>query len=171
MSCPPPAPTLVLALGNPDRGDDGVGQAVLRDLTARGGLPQEVEVLDGGLAGLETCLLLQGRRKALIVDAAEMGLTPGEWRSLEVGESLLAGELRPGVLHSAGLREALQLAAALNELPERVTVFAVQPGRIDWGSGLTWPVSQAVPAVGAAIQERILRDKDGCSDGKDPDHR
>ena len=94
MTSPPLAPTLVLALGNPDRGDDGVGQAVLRDLTERGPLPPTVEVLDGGLAGLETCLLLQGRRRALIVDAADMGLAPGEWRSLEVTQPLLAGEPR-----------------------------------------------------------------------------
>lgn len=171
MTSPPPAPTLVLALGNPDRGDDGVGQAVLRDLAERGPLPATVEVLDGGMAGLETCLLLQGRRRALIIDAADMGLAPGAWRSLEVTEPLLAGELRPGVVHSAGLKEALQLAAALDQLPQRVTIFGVQPETIDWGSGLSHWVARAVPAVGAEIQEWILHDKDGCSDGQDPDHR
>ena len=171
MPSPPPAPTLVLALGNPDRGDDGVGQAVLRDLAGRGPLPATVEVLDGGLAGLETCLLLLGRQRALVVDATDMGLAPGEWRSLEVTDSLLAGEFTPGVVHSAGLKEALQLAAALDELPERVTLFGVQPETIDWGPGLSCAVARAVPAVGAAIQERILHDKDGYSDGQDPDHR
>lgn len=171
VTAAPPASTLVLALGNPDRGDDGVGQAVIRSLTEAGGLPPEVEVLDGGLAGLETCLLLQGRRQALIVDAADMGLAPGQWMSLEVGPELLAGELRPGVLHSAGLRESLQLAHALNALPERVTIFGVQPDGIGWGPGLSRTVEQAVPAVGAAIRERILHDKDGYCDGQDPDHR
>jgi len=171
VSTVPPAPTLVLALGNPDRGDDGVGQAVLQDLAQRGDLPAHVEVLDGGLAGFETCLLLQCRRMALIVDAAELGLAPGEWRSVEVGESLLAQGIRPEGLHAAGLNEALQLAAALDTLPERVTVFGVQPQSIEWGLGLSQPVAQAVPAVGAAIQERILHDKDGYSDGEDPDHR
>ncbi len=171
MTSPPPAPTLVLALGNPDRGDDGVGQAVLLDLAERGQLPANVEVLDGGLAGLETCLYLQGRRRALIIDAADMGLSPGEWRSIEVTQPMLAGELRPGVVHSAGLKEALQLAAALDGLPERVTLFGVQPETIDWGSGLSHCVALAVPAVGAAIQERILHDKDGCCDGEDPDYR
>jgi hydrogenase maturation protease len=169
MTCPAVAPTLVLALGNPERGDDGVGQAVVRELSARGGLPTGVEILDGGLAGLEICLLMRGRRQVLIVDAAEMGVAPGEWRSLEVAEPLLAGEFSPGGLHGAGLREALQLSAALQELPERVTVFGIQPERIDWGSGLSRRVARAVPAVGTAIQERILHDKDGCCDGEDPD--
>lgn len=171
MTCPPLAPTLVLALGNPDRGDDGVGQAVLRDLTARGSLPQEVEVLDGGLAGLETCLLLEGRRQALIVDAADMGLAPGMWAPLEVGEGLLGRELPPAVLHQAGLLQALQLADALQALPERVTIYGVQPEQIGWEPGLSPPVAKAVPAVGEAIRARILQEKDGDCDGEDPDHR
>ena len=171
MSPALPAPTLILALGNPDRGDDGVGQAVLHELAQRGGLPDDVEVLDGGLAGLETCLFLQDRRRALIVDAADMGLAPGEWRALEVGDPRLANERRPGGLHDAGLQEALQLAAALDTLPECVTIFGVQPQSIEWGPGLSRPVAQAVPGVGAAIQEWILQDKDGYGDGEDPDHR
>ncbi len=166
-----PAATLVLALGNPARGDDGVGQAVLYDLTADGRPPDGVEVLDGGLAGLETCLLLEGRRQALIVDAADMGLAPGSWSVLEVGPEMLDREQVPGVLHSAGLIQALQLSAALHILPERVTVFAVQPQEIGWTAGLTRPVGRAVPAVSAAIRDRILHDKDGYSDGEDPDHR
>ena len=70
------APTLVLALGNPLRGDDGAGPAVLERLAAAR-IPAGVELIDGGLAGLETALHLQHRRRAIILDAADFGATPG----------------------------------------------------------------------------------------------
>jgi hypothetical protein len=56
-----PAGTLVLALGNPLRGDDGIGAAILEALARSESLPQDVTLLDGGVAGLETALLMRRR--------------------------------------------------------------------------------------------------------------
>lgn len=67
------ANTLILGLGNPLRGDDGVGTAVITTLQNEP-LPPDVDVVDGGTAGLELVLLLQKYRRVLVVDAAEMGL-------------------------------------------------------------------------------------------------
>jgi hydrogenase maturation protease len=72
-----PMTTLVLALGNPLRGDDGVGAAVLNALPA---LPPGVTGMDGGTPGLGLVLSLQGYDRAIILDAAEMGEMPGTWR-------------------------------------------------------------------------------------------
>jgi hydrogenase maturation protease len=50
--------TVILALGGPLRGDDGVGAAVLKSLAKGGRLPAETDLVDGGTCGLETALLL-----------------------------------------------------------------------------------------------------------------
>jgi hydrogenase maturation protease len=44
--------TLVLGLGNPIMGDDGVGVAALQRLRTDWTLPPEVELVDGGTWGM-----------------------------------------------------------------------------------------------------------------------
>ncbi len=147
--------TLVLGLGNELRGDDGLGPAVVRALTAHHGLPSEVKVLDGGLAGVETVLLLKGARRAIIVDAAEQGLAPGAWRRLPLAAVLEhAARNGGGSWHAAGLAEALALGQALDVLPLNLVVYAVQPQRADFAPGLSEPLQAAIPL----LCEQILAD-------------
>jgi hydrogenase maturation protease len=148
--------TLVLGLGNPLRGDDGVGPAVIAALQAHP-LPPEVTLLDGGAPGLETALLFEGYRRAVIVDAAAMGEAPGTWRRFTPAEARLplkeAG--MRGTLHDAGLAEALALAEALGLLPPELVFYGVQPAEVGWAPGMSAPVATAVPAVCAAILHEL----------------
>lgn len=148
--------TLVLGLGNPLRGDDGLGTAVIAAL-ASAALPPDVELLDGGTPGLETVLLWQGYDRVLIVDAAQMGLPPGTWRSFTLQEAELKGAdaALQGTLHNAGLAEAVALAGALKAMPPDLLIFAVQPQEVSWTLGLSEVVQTAVPAVCAAILSAI----------------
>lgn len=145
--------TLVLALGNPLRGDDGVGTAVLQALQAHPTVSSRAALLDGGAPGLETVLLLEGYAKAIIVDAAKMGLAAGEWRRFVPGNGRLPARDAhlSGTMHSAGLAEALALGEALDLLPPELVVYGVQPGEIGWEAGLSAGVETAVAAVAAAI--------------------
>ncbi|MCA9922262.1 MAG: hydrogenase maturation protease, partial [Anaerolineales bacterium] len=129
---------LVLGIGNPLRGDDGVGTAVISALQHMP-LPPDVELVDGGTAGLEIVLLLQAYRRVIVVDAADMGLLPGEWRRFGGNTAVLpANEANTvGTLHGAGFAEALALAEALDVLPDELVVFGVQPQRVDWVEGLS----------------------------------
>ncbi len=153
----PPGGTLLLALGNPLRGDDGVGPAVLEALAQAGDLPEDVSLLDGGTAGLETVLLLQGYRRVIIVDAAEMGRAPGAWARLTPGEGLLraAASGMGGTLHRAGLAEALALGEALGVLPSEIVIYGVQPLATGESPGLSGPVQRAIPSVCAAILDEL----------------
>ncbi len=148
------ADTLILALGNPLRGDDGAGAAVLARL-AQADLPPGVALLDGGTPGLETALLLQGHRRVIIVDAAEMGLAPGAWVRFTPDQVELHANDLHGTLHSAGLAEALALGAALGVLPAEIVIYGVQPAEVGWSPGLSAPVAAAVPAVCAAILKNL----------------
>ena len=143
--------TLVLSLGNPLRGDDGVGTAVLTLLAAYPIIPPGVVLLDGGTPGLETVLLLEGYQKVIIIDAADMGLEPGAWRRFSSAKLAAQEANLTGTLHQAGLAEALELADALNMLPDEVIIFGVQPGEIGWEPGLSVGVETAVSEVCKAI--------------------
>jgi hydrogenase maturation protease len=155
--------TVILALGNPLRGDDGVGAAVLEHLS-RGALPNTVALLDGGTSGLELVLLLNAYQHVVIIDAAAMGEPPGTWRRFSLAEVRLQAQdmaLR-GTLHYAGLAEALLLGEALNMLPPQITIFGVQPAATDWEIGLSDAVQAAVPSLSTAILELLNYGENTC---------
>jgi hydrogenase maturation protease len=155
---------LVLSLGNMLRGDDGVGAAVLEQLEKRA-VPDAVDILEGGTPGLETLLLLQGYNRVIIVDAADMGCEPGEWRCFTPDQVRLQSRdlhLR-GTLHYAGLAEALSLGRAMNMLPPKIIIYGIQPYTIDWEIGLSPAVAAAIPQVCDTIMEVL-------TDGKDLNH-
>jgi len=144
--------TLVLAVGNPLRMDDGVGAAIVAILRERD-LPSHVTVMDGGTLGFEMVLLFQGYERVVILDAAEMGLEGGVWRHFTPDEVRLQTRDMHlgGTLHYAGLAEALSLGEALGVLPPHIEIFGIQPSKVDWSIGLTPAVAAAVPQVAEAV--------------------
>ncbi|WP_420640995.1 hydrogenase maturation protease [Candidatus Leptofilum sp.] len=147
------ADTLILGLGNPLRGDDGVGTAVIAALQNNHLLPPGVDLLDGGTAGLELVLLLQKYRRVFVVDAAEMGLAAGARRQIDVRTAVLpTPSANPPIsLHRAGFSEALALAEALDVLPAEIILFGIQPAQLNWSEGLSVAVQTAVAPVCQAL--------------------
>ncbi len=147
-----PAPaTLIVGLGNPLRGDDGVGVRVTQLLAERC-LPGDLEVVDGGTQGLSLVNILEDRQRVIVVDAADMGRLPGEFVRFVLEEARLLGEEEGRFsVHGAGLHEALLLAQALGILPDQVVLFGVQPARVGWEVGLSPEVEAALPGLVAAV--------------------
>jgi hydrogenase maturation protease len=148
--------TLVLGLGNPLRGDDGVGVRVAQQL-AEWCLPSDVEVVDAGTRGLGLVSLLEGRRRAIVIDASDMGLAPGEFVRFTLEEARLLGEDEGRFsVHAAGLREALLLARALGILPEEVVLFGVQPAHVAWEAGLSPQVETTLLGLAEAVRREVM---------------
>lgn len=142
----------VIGIGNPLRGDDGVGPAVVEALKRRG-LPEGVEAVDGGQAGLGLVGLMEGADRVVLVDAAEMGAAPGAFRAFGPGEALVSREILGCGVHEARVGAALRVAEALGCLPPEVKVVGVQPKQMGWGVGLSREVSRALPGVVRAVLE------------------
>ena len=147
---------LVIGLGNPLRQDDGVGCRVIRELAARE-LPPEVELLDAGAVGLGLLDLIEGRERAIVVDAAEMGLPPGEFARFMPEQVLLKAKAESLSFHEAGLADALVLAEVLGLSLPRLVILGVQPQVMGWGEGLSPAVEAVVPALVAAVVAEIDR--------------
>jgi hydrogenase maturation protease len=145
---------LVIGLGNPLRGDDGAGVRVAQALAAQA-LPPDVEVVDGGTRGLGIVSLLEGRRRVILVDAADVGQSPGQFVRFTLDEARLLGDDCHLSVHAAGLRDALLLAQALKVLPAQVIIFGVQPARLEWDSDLSPQVEAALPGLVAAVLEEV----------------
>ncbi len=145
---------MILGLGSPLRGDDGVGCAVAQEL-AHHRLPENVEVIDGGTPGVGLVNLLEGRQRAIIVDAAEMGRAPGEVVRFLPEDVMLTGSNDRFSLHRTGVADALALARELDLALPQIVVFGVQPGEVGWREGLSAPVQGAVDRVVQAILQEL----------------
>jgi len=147
-------PILILGLGNLLQGDDGVGCHVVHALTQYP-LPDNIEVMEGGTPGVGLLNLIEGRTRVIIIDAAEMNLTPGEFRQFTADHIVLTGAAQRVSLHRSGVATALALARALNlPLPE-ILFLGIQPARVEWGTALSPAVEAAVPRVLAAIFDQV----------------
>jgi len=156
--------TLVLALGNPLRGDDGIGSAVLERLRetatstalSTGVSPPHITLIDGGTPGLETALTLQGYDRVVVIDAANFGGQPGDWKRFSLSDaSLIQDANMNGTLHDAGFAEAVALAEALGILPPEIIIYGIQPQSIDWDLALSPPVKNAIPAICQQIKTEL----------------
>lgn len=147
-------PILILGLGNPLQGDDGIGCAVAEELLRRT-LPDDVECIEAGTPGVGLVNLIQGRRRVILVDAAKMGRTPGEVLRLTARDIESETAHRSVSLHSAGISDALALARALQiELPE-IICLGIEPLLVDWQPSLSAPVRAALPQVIQAVLNEV----------------
>ncbi len=140
------AKAAVVALGNPYRGDDGVGPALLRLLAVTGDASRvtrhDVDLLEGIHDGLRLAEALLGYERVLVVDAAPW-LPPGEVKRFPLEE--LSATV--GYFHGLGFRAALEMVAHAGgeEVPE-VEILAIGiPEDPRFGEGLSPVVERALP--------------------------
>ena len=137
---------LILGLGNPLLGDEGIGVRVVEELQGLE-LPDGVTVVEGGTAGLGLVDLMKGYQKVIIVDAADMGHPPGCVVRFTPLEAQLKTVEAPLSLHQIGLGEALTLAEALEVAPAERIIIGVQPSQVEMGAGLSPEVERAIPKI------------------------
>ena len=137
-------------------GDDGAGPAVIETLR-RQALPQNVELLDGGTAGLVLLDLMADAERVILVDAVGMGVAPGTVRRFTLDQVALA-EHSALSLHQTGLAEVLLLGREMDMLPPSLVVFGIQPERVERRMELSAPVAGGVGRAVVLIREEIAQD-------------
>lgn len=151
-SPPAPEPVVVVGIGNDARGDDGVGPRVIALLQDRvRGHVRLVAVGDDPLAVLDAW---PGADLVILVDAMCTGAPPGRVERFEPSTmpgSHLALHDTLASSHGVGLAETLELARALDRLPERLVLYGIEAASFEFGA----PLSEPVAAAAAAVADRI----------------
>ena len=145
---------LVLGLGNRLLGDDAVGPVVVEQMA---GLHPQARWLDGGTIGLALLPTIESCRALVVVDAARLGLPPGDVRVIE-GAAMDAqlGGLRHSA-HEVALGDLMAAAALAGCLPARRALVAVQPQSLALGDGLSPAVLEALPRLREAVIDLLHR--------------
>lgn len=141
---------LVLGIGNPLMGDDGVGNRVI-ELLAERDLPPNVKIEDAGLPGWGLPAWFEGWSNVILVDAVQMGRSPGSWRRFQTEEVQFVLENDALSLHQPDLACGLALAQALELLPENLVLYGVEPAVVNPGEALSPAVRHSLPDVVTSI--------------------
>ena len=145
---------LILGLGNPLLGDEGIGVWVVEELKGLE-LPDGVVVVEGGTTGLGLIGLMEGYERVIIVDAADMGHPPGRVVRFTPLEVQLKTAEAPLSLHQIGLEEVLALAEALEVAPAELVIIGIQPSQVEVGAGLSPEVERAIPQIIRIILDEL----------------
>ena len=143
---------MVIGIGNDYRRDDGAGPAVIGQL--RGLVPAGIELVITDGEPVRLVEAWTGAVLAVVVDAvcAEPS-HPGRIHRFVVDRPVSVA--RPASSHGFGLDDAIGLALALDRMPGRLIVHAIEAADLTQGIGLTPPVAASVRAVATAILDDI----------------
>lgn len=148
-----PGQIVVIGMGNPLRRDDGVGVSVARQLEALVQPGVEVRTHRGGGLGLMD--IWQGATTVVVIDAVSSGVPAGTVSRFDASIRPLPQHLGTTCsTHDFGLNEAVELARAVDRLPDRFVVIGVEGADFSPGNGFSPAVDGAVEwAVEAVLQE------------------
>lgn len=159
--------TIVIGLGNPILGDDGVGWAVVSRLRPQiESFGAEVDwMAEGGLGLMERVV---GYERLIVVDSLETGQFPtGTVVTLKLDDlpNPFIGHM--GSAHETNLRTALELGRNLGaQVPDQVDIVAIEsPYVYDFSEALSAEIESAVPQAAScvlALLEESLPVKEGA---------
>lgn len=147
--------TVVIGLGNPLMGDDGVGLAALARLRDDWQL-DGVELVDGATWGLSLLPVIEDAERLVLVDAIAAHGVPGDIIELSRDRLpiYLSRKLSP---HQVDLKDALALAEWRGRLPTDVVAIGVQPGVVELGTELSDAVAPQLGRLVHTIVEQLER--------------
>ncbi|MEO5327069.1 MAG: hydrogenase maturation protease [Magnetococcus sp. THC-1_WYH] len=137
----------VIGLGNRNAGDDGIGLTLVEGMAHifdKKGVTLHLWEEADPLTVAQNLLELTG--PVLIVDCADMGLPPGEWRAFPCEENTLRPDNSSVSTHGLGMAQALALARGLG-YAHPIHLFGIQPFDLSPQTGLSSGMRQRVPAM------------------------
>jgi hydrogenase maturation protease len=158
--------TVVIGVGNLDRGDDGLGPAAARLLRERVEAARwrpgfaAPEIIEHGRDVASLILARARAQRLILIDACVSGSPPGTIHRFDVSAAGMPPRLLPGSCHSShgfGLAAALELARALGRLPPRSVVYAVEACSFAAGT----PLSPALVGAAAEVARRVFAELAG----------
>ena len=145
----PAGRVVIIGVGNEYRRDDGVGPQVVARLLDR--VPRGVELVVSEGEPADMLEAWEGASLAVVIDAVRaVPSEPGRLHRLVLNTT----DTVPATAvssHGLGLEAAAALGAALDRLPARLIVHAVEVADTTQGVGLTPEVAAAADTLAAAV--------------------
>ncbi len=158
----------VLGLGNILMSDEGVGVHVVNEFQERYAVPEYVEIIDGGAAGLDLIPFIEGKERVLMVDAVNFDREPGFIGMLE-NEEIPARLTSKVSMHHLGLMDVLSIVRLSGKYPKDVCIIGIQPKSLELGLAMTPEVSGKKELLITLVADK-LREWNITSSSCTPEH-
>ena len=141
--------TLIVGLGNPALGDDGVGWKVVKEVCKNLSDDARVYVNCLSLGGMGLMEHLIGYDRAILVDAFEMDAPVGSISVLKLNQLPNYSAYHIASVHNTSLQKAIEMGREMGaQLPEDVVVVGIATERVhEFSDDLSPPVAQVVPFI------------------------
>ncbi len=141
------ARVVVLGIGNTILSDEGAGVHAAAALEACYELPDNIEVIDGGTAGMELLGPLSDTDFLVVLDAVKSDRPPGTLLKLSGTEVpiFFRTKLSP---HQVSICDVLASLEFSGDLPGKIVLIGIEPQSLELGTDLT-------PTVAARISEMV----------------
>lgn len=145
---------IIIGVGNPLRGDDGAGWAVVDSLKKN--LPPSIPLrkVKGDIADLMEAFA--SYPIVYLIDACSLEAPPGSWRRIDGIHDSLPVESHQTSTHGFGLSQAIGLAKNLNLLPAKLILYVIAGNEYH----LTDTLSPQVAAAIGQVAMEILNEED-----------
>ncbi len=153
-------PILILGCGNILFGDDGFGPQVVDYLEKNYSIPENVEVINAGCSVrnilFDIILSLKKPEEIIIVDALDVGKTPGEVFEIEI-ENIPENKIDDFSMHQAPTSNLLKELKNLCKV--YIKIFSCQVENIpdSVSPGLSKKLLDSIPRVCKLIMDEIKR--------------
>ena len=148
--------TLILGLGNPILGDDGVGIAIAREIKERWPSDPSTDIIEASLAGRFLLDLITGYQTVIVADAiiTDENAQAGTVYTLSVDD--LGKVVNPYASHALDLRTTVELGKQLGyNMPQTIRIYAVE---IKENTVFREGLNPEVEAAVLPVARRIMRD-------------
>jgi len=146
---------IVLGLGNPLMSDEGIGVYIINELLKQKDNFPLVDFIDAGSAGLSVMHMLADRKKAVFIDCAYMETLPGTIKRFTPDDVKSVKSLLHHSLHEADLLKIIDCAKQLNQCPDDVVIFGIEPQNISPGRMLSSPLRDNIEKYITAIVSEL----------------
>ena len=147
-------PILVLGLGNILIQDEGIGVRVIEQLLRDYEFPANVEVMDGGTAGMALYEHIVDRSHVIVVDAVKTGRAPGTMVKLE-NEDIPAFFRNKVSPHQMALSDILAALKVGGEQLPKMVVVGIEPVTLETGLDMSDEVKSKLSALVAKTLESL----------------
>ena len=145
------AKTLVLGIGNPLFGDDGVGIEIARRIDERS-VGSAVDVVEASASGIELLDIVSGYERLIVVDSiiTREGRI-GKLHRLRRDD--FTDAIRAAPKHQMNLFTTLEFGRNLNiDMPDETVIYAVEiEEALEMKEGYTQELQDAIPGIVEAI--------------------
>jgi hydrogenase maturation protease len=151
--------TLVVGIGNPILGDDGVGWVVAEEVKKLLPPDSSVDVDCLSLGGISLMERLIGYDRAILVDAFVCDDESGTILVSRLEELPNYSAFHLTSVHDMSLQNAMKLGRQMGaKLPDEVSVVGISARQIyDFGEELSHPVQEAVPKATQIVMELLAQ--------------